>query len=269
MYLGVDVGGTKTLLAVFTKDGTLKQSVRFETPQDYDQFLEKLTSEIHVLGVDDFQAACLALPGLLDREHGVAIAFSHLPWKNVPLAAVVEKIIRAPVHIENDVKLGALSEAILIKNEFRKVLYVTISTGISAGLVIGGIIDPDLADSESGQMLLQYDGKLQKWEDFASGKAIVKKYGKRASEINDPKAWQDIAHTIALGLIDVVAVIQPAVVVIGGGVGAHFAKFGTPLKKEMKSYEMSLVPIPPIRGAKRPEEAVIYGCYELLKAKHG
>lgn len=166
MYLGVDVGGTKTLLAVFTKDGQLKQTLKFETPKNYNQFLNALTDNIQELKIDHFSAACIAMPGLIDRENGVVLAFGNLAWKNVHIAEFLKKLINAPVSVENDAKLGALYEGHLIKDEFRKVLYVTIGTGISAGLIVDGIIDPELADSESGHMLLQYNGGLKKWQKF-------------------------------------------------------------------------------------------------------
>lgn len=268
MYLGVDVGGTKTLLAVFTKDGQLKQSLKFATPATYPLFIEALTENIRQLETSAFTAACIAMPGRIDRNNGIVFSFGNLPWQDVPIVKDVNKIVGVPVYVENDAKLGALSEGIKIKDEFRKVLYVTIGTGISAGLIIDGIIDPELADSESGHMLLQYGNELRTWQSFASGKAIFKKYHKLASDITDPQDWQAIAHAIALGLIDLIAVIQPEVVVLGGGVSTNFAKFKAPLQAELKKYEMPLVPIPPIRQAQNPEEAVIYGCYELLKSRH-
>lgn len=269
MYLGIDVGGTKTLLAVFTKDGRLKQTVKFNTPQNYSRFLDILTENIRSLGVEDFAAACLAMPGLIDREAGIGHSFGNLPWKNVHIVETLEQLLKAPVIIENDAKVGALYEAKNITGEFRKVLYVTIGTGISAGLVVDGVIDPELADSESGHMLLRYGNHLQTWQNFASGKAIVKKYGKKASEITATDDWKAIAHTFALGLIDLIAVLQPEVIIMGGGVSTNFSKFHGFLETELKKYEMPLVPIPPLRKAKRPEEAVIFGCYELLKQRFG
>ena len=114
-------------------------------------------------------------------------------------------------------------------------------------------------------MLFERDGELVTWESFASGKAIVKRFGKMASEINDPATWQIISRDLVMGIIDIIANIQPDIVIIGGGVGSHFAKFEKFLKAELKKYESPMVPIPPVVAAKHPEEAVIYGCYELMK----
>jgi len=269
MYLAVDIGGTKTLLGVFSEDGELKQKIRFETPESYEDFKRSLADNVAGLTTKDFQSCAAAIPGMVNRKEGIGITFGNLPWQSVPLQDDIEKLINAPVILENDSKVAALSEAIIIRSEFKKVLYVTIGTGISAGLIVNSNIDPEFADSESGHMLLEHQGKMQTWESFASGKAITRKFGKQASDITDENAWKEIARNIAVGLIDLIAVIQPEVIIIGGGVGNHFEKFEKYLKRTLRKYEMPLVPIPPIRKAVKPEEAVLFGCYHLAKEKYG
>jgi predicted NBD/HSP70 family sugar kinase len=54
MVLAIDVGGTKTLLAVFTQDGDLKQSVKFPTPPDYNDFLLELAKNVDSLTTNKF-----------------------------------------------------------------------------------------------------------------------------------------------------------------------------------------------------------------------
>ncbi len=267
MILAVDIGATKVLVAVFTQNGILKESFKFPTPDKYKDLVDVFRKNIENLKLNDYSCAVVAVPGKLDRKNGIGLAFGNRDWENVPIVHDFEKIVKCPVTIENDTKLAALSEAILIRKEFKRVLYVTISTGISAGLITDGIIDPNLADSESGHMRLPYKGKLEIWQNFASGKAIVKKYGKRASDIDpkDTKTWNEIAYNISIGLIDLIAVFQPEVIILGGGVGTHFNRYKDPLLKELKKYEIPIVPIPPIRCAINPEEAVIYGCYDLSK----
>jgi predicted NBD/HSP70 family sugar kinase len=268
MYLAVDIGATKVLLAVFTNDGKIVEQHKFPTHKTYAGLIKDFEKEFHMLARQDYERAIIAVPGKLDREHGIGLAFGNRSWRNVPIGPDIEKIIGCPLQIENDAKLAALSEAILIKNDFKKVLYVTVSTGISSGLIVNGIIDPNLKDSESGQMWFEHNGKLTQWEDFASGRAIVATYGKRASEIDDPKIWRTIAQNIALGFRELIAIIQPEVIVIGGGVGTHYEKFKKPLHEELQRYEVPIAPNPPILQAKRPEEAVIYGCYHLAKLAH-
>jgi glucokinase len=270
MYLGVDIGGTKTLLGVFTEKGKLVETMRFKTPKAYHTFLSVFRATFEALGTHDITYAAVAAPGKIDRSAGVVDAYGNLAWKETPLRKDIEHIINAPVLIENDANLAGLSEANLIKKDFKRVLYVTISTGIGTGIITSGIIDAEFADSEGGHMMLEHNDKLIAWEDFASGRAIKKRFGKQASDINDKKTWTTVTRDIARGILNLVAITQPDVIVIGGGVGTHFDKFDDLLKEQLKKYETPLTPTPPLRRAKMPEEAVLYGCYELIRQeKHG
>lgn len=269
MYLGVDVGGTKTLVAVFDKSGNLKASQKFPTPERYEDFLKELAINVANLSTEPFMAACVALPGIIDDSGKVGVALGNLPWLNVPILADCKRMFRCPLAVENDAKLAGLSEAKLIKKDFNKVLYITVSTGIGYSVITDGVIEQSFADGGGRTILLERNGVMVPWESFASGKAIVEKYNRRASELEDPKAWEAISRNLAVGLIDLIAVIQPDVIVFGGGVGTHFKKFEKPLKKILAGYETPLMPIPPIKIAKHPEEAVIYGCYDLIKDLYG
>lgn len=265
MYVAVDIGGTKTLVGVFDKKGSLISNQRFKTPKNYGLFMNTLAQSLKSINFP-IKKIAVAAPGRVNRNDGVVEAFGNLNWKNAPIKTDLEKRFNVPVLIENDANLAGLSEAQFFINDFKKALYVTISTGIGTGIITNGIIDPNFADSEGGQMPLEHDGKIKPWEDFASGKSIQKKYGTLASKIHDTNIWKEIATNIAIGLIDLIAVVQPNVIIIGGGaVSSHFDKLGPLLKQQLKHQETSLIPIPPIKQAKRPEEAVIYGCYELIK----
>lgn len=265
MYLAVDIGGTKTLLARMNKSGEIEDSIKFPTPRDYKDFKITLEENIAKITTGKWKHACVAAPGKVDREAGVGLVFGNLPWKNAPIVKDVKSVADCPVIIENDVKLAGLSEARLMDPPVDKVCYVTVSTGISNGVVVDQKIDPTLQDSEVGNMLFERDGQLVTWESFASGKAIVRRFGKLASEIDDPEIWKIISRDIALGLIDISANIQPDVIVIGGGVGSHFKKYGKFLREELKKYDSPMVKVPTVIPAVNPEEAVIYGCYELIK----
>ncbi len=269
MYAAVDIGGTKTLIAAFDENGKIKEQVKLATPKNYDDFVNELAANVANLTTKDFKAVCVALPGKVDRKHGVGIAFGNLPWTDVPAAADAEKIFHAPVVVENDAKLAALSEARLVQDNYNKVLYVTISTGIGGGMIIDGKISPYFSDMEVGHVLLEHGDRLVRWEDFASGSAIVEKFGKRASQITDAQDWYVIARNIAVGLIDLIATLTPEVIIIGGGVGTHFDKYKDRLAEQLKIYENPLVTVPPIIKAKRAEEAVVYGCYEHAKDYFG
>lgn len=262
MILAIDVGGTKTLVASFTLKGERTEEIRFESPQEYPAYIALLETTVKQLKTKTFKRCTVAFPGRVDREAGVVVALGNRPWKNVPIRADIQKFMDIPVIVENDAKLAGLAEALLLP-DYRKVLYLTVSTGIGGAFIVGGKIDPNTHDAEYGHMLLEHDGKLARWEHFASGKAIYKKHNQRVSDITDPSILYEIARNIAIGLVDVIAAVTPDAVVLGGGVGVNFPKFGEKLISELKIYENDLVPIPPVFGCQLAEDSVIYGCYDL------
>lgn len=268
MYLAIDIGGTKTLVACFDKRGVLREQLRFLTPSDYQLFIRQVAKSVADLSTKEFTSAAVALPGLIDRKRGTGIAFGNLPWRNVSVVEDIQQIVHCPVYVENDANLAGLSEAELLQDDFSKVLYVTISTGIGTGVIIDQEIDPDFADAEGGHIVLEHNGRRQMWEKFASGSAIVRRFGKRAQDITDAKTWRIIARDIATGLIDLSAVIQPEVIVLGGGVSTYFDRFASYVKDEMRQFSTPLTKVPQLRRAQRPEEAVVYGCYLYAKEKH-
>ena len=269
MFGAIDIGGTKTLLATFDDKGKLINSVKFKTPIGYQEFRDQLEVSYKNLGSPNLKLVCTACPAKLDRNKGIAIAFGNLNWVNVRIRDDQEKLFNCPVIIENDAKLAGLYEANQLTKKYPKVLYITVSTGIGGSLIINDKLDKNFEDIEPGQILLEHDGKLQRWEHFASGKAISLQFHQQASEITDKTIWYTIAQNIAIGLIDLIALYTPNIVIIGGGVGAHLEKFLDELETDLKIYKNPLIEIPPVVKAKNAEEAVIYGCYLNARTHHG
>lgn len=255
------------MFAVFDETGAIIDQYKQPTNKNYPEFLKEVSVAINEkLGHHKFIACCCGVPAEIDRENGVALIFGNLPWRNTPIKADLSKILGPmPLKIENDANLAGLSEAKVVEEKYNKVMYLTVSTGIKSGFIVDGQIEPNTADSEPGQMVLEHEGKIQKWEDFASGRALFSKYGKKASEIEDPKIWKDFTHGLAQGIIELLAILQPQVVIIGGGVGTHYEKFSQYLELELAKMSNEMVKVPPIIKAARPEEAVVYGCYELVR----
>lgn len=268
MYIGVDIGGTKTAVAVLDDAGIMLEKSSFKTPSTYDAFLTQLSAAVKAFSRTDFKAGCVAAPGRINRRLGIGQDFGNLPWHDVPIRSDAERLLNCPMLVENDANLGGLSESMLLPPD-KRVLYITISTGIGTGFVSHQKIDPNLADSEGGHMILEYHGKRTKWEDFASGSAIVRRFGKKAADIQDDATWQRIAHDLSLGFIELMAIAQPEVVIVGGSVGRYFDRFAMFLLKELRAYQSPLVPIPPIKKASRPDDAVLYGCYDLAYTHYG
>lgn len=269
MYLGVDIGGTKVLAAVLDDHGVIQQKTKFPTPHDYAEFLTELQRVVADFGGHDYTAAGVGMPVTdFDRKRGIGIDFSNLPWQLVPIQADIEKIAGCPVALENDAKLAGLSEAMLLK-QYSRVLYVTISTGIGYALIVDRAIDDNVGDGGGAKLMLEHHGKLQPWEQFASGRAIVERFGKRAADITDQKTWKTIVHDWSRGLLELIAIMEPDVIVIGGSVGTYFDAYKAVLIQEMQRYQTPLLKMPPFIQAQRPEEAVVYGAFDLAKQRFG
>jgi len=265
MYLGVDVGGTKTLVAVLDNHGAIKEKTVFPTSQNYDNFLLELRHTLAHFEHQEFKAGGVGVAGRIDRKHGRRFPSGKLSWDGVPIQSDVQRIADCPIVVENDAKMAGLSEAMMVKDEFRRVLYLTVSTGIGFALVVDGIIDTSIGDRGGTNIMLEHRGKHISWENLISGRAIVRRFGKKARDINDRPTWQTIARDLSRGLIEVVAVTEPEVVIIGGSVGSYFDRYGKLLAKELAGYDLPAVMLPKLREAQRPEEAVVYGCYDLAK----
>jgi glucokinase len=266
MYLGVDVGGTKTLVAALDEHGVILEETKFPTPKKYDHFLLELRHTLAHFNTREFVAGGIAVPAtVFDRTRGVGVRFGNLPWRNVPVQVDLERICHCPFVIENDAKLAGLSEAMLLREDFQKVLYVTVSTGIGYALINNQAIDPSVGDGGGALLMLEHRGKLVPWESFASGRAIVERYGKQAKDITDQTTWQHISRELAQGLVQLIAITEPQVIVIGGSVGNYFDRYNKLLATELKKYHLPLLTLPKLRQAQRPDHAVIYGCYDLAK----
>lgn len=261
MIVAVDTGGTKTLIALLNKQGKLEHSAKFPTPGDqaeYVAFLREILQENY--SSMPIEAISVALPGIV--KNGVALWCNNLGWKNFHAARELAGILgETPVFIENDANLAGLAEARSLEPIPTSVLYVTISTGIGTGIITNGQIDPGLRYSEGGRLLLEYDGAIREWEDFASGRAIRATYDARASEITSKRSWHQIADRVSRGFLVMIPLIQPDVVIIGGGVGTHFSHFASQLEALLKERLPAHIPCPTFLQALHPEEAVIFGGY--------
>ncbi len=261
MIVTIDTGGTKTLIAQFGSDGHVQKTIKFPTPKNQNEYVDlvRKTLQENFLG-QAVEALVIGIPGIV--KDGVALWCNQLEWKDFDVTAAFTGVLGAAlILVENDANLGGLGEARALEPIPTSLLYVTISTGIGTGIITNGQIDPGLRLSEGGQMLLEFEGQVRQWESFASGKAIFAQFGQYAKDITDQDTWQQIADRISRGFLDIIPMIQPDVVIIGGSVGAYFERYRTLLEAILQKNLPPHIACPRFITAKHPEEAVIYGCY--------
>jgi len=170
-YLGIDLGGTKTALALANPKGEIVAAHRFPTnpSRDTEADLERLVAHItdflkrEKVGGKRLVSVGVSAPGPLDPERGILLSAPNLPgWKNVPLASVIESALHVPARLENDANAAALAEWRFGAGQGSKnMIYLTMSTGIGGGLVLDGRIYRGEACSagELGHVPVEWDGE--------------------------------------------------------------------------------------------------------------
>lgn len=261
MIIAVDTGGTKTLIACFSEKGGITEQVRFPTPQNQNEYLALLAKTLHSLMKNTKPTAIsISMPGLVKK--GVVVRFGNLPWKNYAIVNDLKnEFPEIPIFVENDANLGGLAETRALSPVPESCIYVAIRTGIGTAIIEDGQIARATRHSEGGHMLVEYDGVVQPWERFASGKAIYGAYGKYARDITSERIWHQITDRISRGFLALIPVVQPEVIIIGGSMGTHFGKFGTHLARLLAERLPDYVACPRVIAARHPEEAVLHGCY--------
>jgi glucokinase len=239
---GVDVGGTKILaLAVDAAAGRqVSEPVRVPTPKlDADALVDAIAGAVERVEAGmgtPVGAVGIGLPGLVDRA-GVLVMGPHLPGiRNHPFAAAFEVRLRRPVVVDNDAVCGAWAEHHLgAAVGVTDAVLVTLGTGIGAGLIAGGRVQRGAHGfaGEPGHMVVDPDGppcecgRRGCWEQYASAHGLSRLAGGRpseevvaaalAGEREAIEAVERVAWWFALGVANLVAVLDPEVVVVGGG----------------------------------------------------
>lgn len=263
MYLCIDVGGTKTLIALFNNKGKLLHSIKFLTNLNQDKFYQSLIQQIKVNFVlSGIKAISVAMPGIV--KNNCATWLGNLPWHNFDIAQKLNQDFNLPVYVENDANLAALAEA---RNARGRSLYFTFSTGIGGGVIEDGKFVKRYSDFEPGHIEYIYEGKKAEWEDFAAASAINAKFGKYVSELTTAEEWNEVVQRMLLGLVPLTTSIKPARIIFGGPLGLHLNHYRSKLRKEFLAKLPPNLTAPRFLIAKYGSFSSAYGCYYYAKLK--
>lgn len=241
--IAVDLGGTHMRSALITTGGEVTRPHRVATPigdPHPDRLVELLWEAARESGAEE---AVLGLPGRVNYAEGTLEYAPHLPhaWLNELSRGNLAERTGLRVHIVNDAELAAAGEAVFgAGSGFSDMVYMTISTGIGAGVVQNGrLVHGRRSMPEPGHTIVDADGfesgGLAFMEDFASGTAMAERaralgLGDLASDVldglrrGDPRAeeiWHRALGTIRVAVYNMALWFSPDVVVIGGGVGLN------------------------------------------------
>ena len=263
MYLTIDIGATKTLVALMDDRPHITHSIRFATPVDQNNFFDTLITQIRThFPTAKPTAISVAVPGPVANHQFLWLG--NLPWSNFDLRKKLTKLWKVPVFLENDANLAGLAEAQHLPGT---TIYLTFSTGIGGSVIIDGHIDPAHPNFEPGHTTFDYNGQTLEWEDFASARAIAKAFGKYTDQITKKSDWIQISCRIATGLRPIICDLCPDQIIFGGPLGLALKKFQKPLEKQLSVCLPRCIKPPQLRIAKYKHESVLYGCYLFAKAQ--
>jgi len=287
--LALDLGGTSIKAGVADLTGRFVLRMRRDTGRAHgvsavvENLLVvagELADEASRLGHDPV-AAAVVVPGVVDEERGVAVDASNIGWRDVPLRELLRERLGLPVHVGHDVRAGALAEARRGAARGRRCFaFVPIGTGIGGAWVIDGrpYSGAHYAAAEVGHIVVRPDGepcvcgRVGCLETLASASAIARRYSERsgrtvagADEVAalvpsaDPVAvrvWDDALDALSDALLTVSTLLDPEVIVLGGGLSHAGTLLLAPLRERL-SHRSSSLPPPPLVHASLGDEA---GC---------
>ncbi|MDP4038767.1 MAG: ROK family protein [bacterium] len=269
MFIGVDIGGTKIRVAGSRLGRQIDYSIKIATPINQHGAIGLISQAIEkVCKISQIDAIGISAPGPLDIENGMILKPNNLTWRNLELVTPLKKRFNCPIILEHDAACGAIAEARTgAGKNHRNMLYITISTGIGTCFTVDGVPIKGRFNSEGGKQIIDYDHhvrhqELGSFEYIVSGKAIKRRFGKIAAEIDDPATWQLIAYDLSVGIYNLITITSPDIVVLGGGVSVHFEHFERYLNENLKRYP-AFYPLPMVVQAKYVETAPTLGAIML------
>jgi len=228
--IALDIGGTKVLAAAAAADGAVLKTLKAPTPRSLPEGLELLRRmALECAGGRRILSIGAAIGGPLDWKEGIVSPLHQPEWKAVPLKALMERDFGCPFHVDVDTNVAALGEWEARDRLPRRLLYLTISTGMGGGFLLDGTVfrgahgeHPEVAH-QSVAWKGSFDcvrcecGAEGCLEELVSGNGIRRLYGKAAPELSEDE-WAEVGHNLGQGLRNLSTIYTPDVIAIGGGV---------------------------------------------------
>lgn len=306
---GIDIGGTKTAIALEDLNGAKVGSRLLPTRADARETVELIFARIEeMLGANDAKLVAVGIgcPSPLDIENGLVMSPSNLrEWRNFPIVRLFADRFNVPVALDNDANTAALGEFVRGAGRgYKNIFYVTVSTGIGGGIILNGEIFHGVAGDagELGHAIVQPDGvqcncgssgcleticagvhiarrvreKLaagavssmrEKVSDLDEVSAKTLLEGVRENDCLAVEIWDETCRFLAVGIGNVISILAPEAVVVGGGIAAAAGDLMfEPLRRLIPKY-VSMIPAEKIKILPAALGAASGVCGALVLAK--
>ncbi|HXG69021.1 MAG TPA: ROK family protein [Gemmatimonadaceae bacterium] len=259
-FVGVDIGGTAVKLGICSGAGSVlaRSTVAFERAARPDDMLDRIAAAVGALvaNAGTVRACGVGIPGELDAERRSLRSAINLPeWKDVAIPRLLSSRIGIPVVVENDGNCAAWGESRAGAGRgVRTLALFTLGTGVGGGIVLDGelwtgaggaagalghlVIDPAGPICGCGQR-----GCLQQ---FASATAISRRFGGGSAEAafeaahrgdaDGTAAIAEACEALAIAAADVIHMLQPDLLVLGGGLTGAGDNLLVPVRERVRRH---------------------------------
>ena len=276
--LAIDIGGTKVALALFEGDRMLERAVRpTHRAGERDWMLDCIGSIVGVWRARYRIERCgIGFGGPVNFDRQLVVQSTHVGgWSDFDLPGHIEKLAGVRPIMDNDANAGALGEAVYGAGRgFRPLFYMTLSTGIGGGFIPAGDTLYRGADSyaaEIGHLTIRPDGpdclcgSRGCFERMCCGLWLERDYGRPPRELLQDAAFvARYVVDVALGLKAAIMLLNPARIVIGGGISkageALFGPLRAELSRQITSWSRARVDVVP---AALGDDSTLYGALAL------
>jgi glucokinase len=277
--LAIDIGGTNFSVAVFEEDRLVARATEPTDRQAGPVWMMDRMQEM-VRGIwpeQQFSACGIGFGGPVDFASQKVIVSTQVPgWENFALIDEVQKRFSAPAVVERDSLVGALGEGHYgAGKDVRPIFYVTVSTGVGGGLLTehGLFRGADSYACEIGHHVVLPDGPqclcgaFGCMERMCSGLWLERDYGRTAEELlKDEKFMASYVVHLARGLKNTIMFLNPARIIVGGGISRAGDALFTPLRAELHriitSWSRARIDVVP---AALGRDSVLWGAMRLTR----
>ena len=277
--LAIDIGGTKFSMAVFDGE-TMAERVSERTDREggRDWMLERI--HFHADRWGGFDLIGIGFGGPVDFASQTVALSTHVGgWSNTPLTEMLSKRYSVPTVMDNDANVGALGEGVYGAGRgHRPLFYMTLSTGIGGGILLADGSLHRGADSyggEIGHLTIRPDGpdclcgSRGCFERMCCGLWLERDHGQTAEQLMRDVAFvEGYVVNLAMGLKACIMLLNPARIVIGGGISKAGASLFVPLRRELRrqitEWSRARIDFVP---ADLGDDSVLYGALALAASE--
>ncbi|SFC72365.1 ROK family glucokinase [Streptomyces aidingensis] len=278
LTIGVDIGGTKIAAGVVDEAGKILETSTVATPPTPEGVVDAIADAVRTVGAGTgTEAVGIGAAGYVDDKRATVLFAPNIKWRREALKDKVEQRVGMPVVVENDANAAAWGEYRFGAGQGHDdVVCITLGTGLGGGIIIAGKLYRGRfgVAGEFGHIRMVPDGLLCGcgsqgcWEQYASGRALVRYARQRATASPDQAevllalgdgtpegidgrhisqaarqgdavaidSFRELARWAGAGLADLASLFDPSAFIVGGGVSDEGDLVLEPIRKSFRRW---------------------------------